>query len=135
MTFVVEGRHSSGHVGWMCLFGSGANRQTQRMCSQQAGTTADLNRLAQLPRSGDASIGRQETGPEGDVARFCALPTAYRKTPEVARRRIPIETLQDGLPQGRSRIIVHDCSQASCRCSSAIPLSASWANPEHIRRL
>ena len=43
---------------------------------------------------------------EGDAARFTALMTAYEKAPEVTRRRIYIETMQDVLPTIRSKIIV-----------------------------
>ena len=45
---------------------------------------------------------------EGDVARFSALLAEYTKAPEVTRRRIYIETLQDVLPSIRSKIIVDD---------------------------
>lgn len=43
---------------------------------------------------------------EGDVARFSALLTEYNKAPEVTRRRIYIETLQEVMPTIRSKIIV-----------------------------
>ena len=43
---------------------------------------------------------------EGDAARFSALLAEYRKAPEVTRRRIYIETLQDVMPGVRSKIIV-----------------------------
>ena len=45
---------------------------------------------------------------EGDVARFSALLAEYTKAPEVTRRRIYIETLQDVLPGMRSKIIVDE---------------------------
>lgn len=45
---------------------------------------------------------------EGDVARFSALLAQYVKAPEVTRRRIYIETLQDVMPAVRSKIIVDD---------------------------
>jgi membrane protease subunit HflK len=45
---------------------------------------------------------------EGDVARFSALLTEYSKAPEVTRRRIYIETLQDVMPGIRSKIIVDE---------------------------
>jgi membrane protease subunit HflK len=45
---------------------------------------------------------------EGDVARFSALFAEYSKAPEVTRRRIYIETLQDVLPGLRSKIIVDE---------------------------
>ena len=45
---------------------------------------------------------------EGDVARFSALLTEYTKAPEVTRRRIYIETLQDIMPGIRSKIIVDE---------------------------
>ena len=45
---------------------------------------------------------------EGDAARFSALLAEYTKAPEVTRRRIYIETLQDVLPSIRSKIIVDE---------------------------
>ena len=45
---------------------------------------------------------------EGDVARFSALLAEYSKAPEVTRRRIYIETLQDVMPGIRSKIIIDD---------------------------
>ena len=45
---------------------------------------------------------------EGDVARFNALFTEYSKAPEVTRRRIYIETMQNVLPKIESKIIVDD---------------------------
>ncbi len=48
---------------------------------------------------------------EGDVARFNALLTEYTKAPEVTRRRIYIETLQEVMPGIRSKIIVDEQSQ------------------------
>ncbi|MGC1954887.1 MAG: FtsH protease activity modulator HflK [Gammaproteobacteria bacterium] len=45
---------------------------------------------------------------EGDAARFSALLAEYSKAPEVTRRRIYIETLQDVLPDLRSKIIIDD---------------------------
>jgi modulator of FtsH protease HflK len=43
---------------------------------------------------------------EGDVARFSALLAEYVKAPEVTRRRIYIETLQEVMPAIRSKIII-----------------------------
>ena len=43
---------------------------------------------------------------EGDAARFSALLAEYKKAPEVTRRRIYIETLQEVLPEIHSKIIV-----------------------------
>ncbi|MEZ5592517.1 MAG: FtsH protease activity modulator HflK [Gammaproteobacteria bacterium] len=45
---------------------------------------------------------------EGDVARFSALLAEYSKAPEVTRRRIYIETLQDVMPTIRSKIIIDE---------------------------
>jgi membrane protease subunit HflK len=45
---------------------------------------------------------------EGDVARFSALLAEYSKAPEVTRRRIYIETLQDVMPSIRSTFIVDE---------------------------
>jgi len=45
---------------------------------------------------------------EGDAARFNALFTEYSKAPEVTRRRIYIETMQEVLPEIRSKIIVDE---------------------------
>ena len=45
---------------------------------------------------------------EGDAARFTALLEEYKKAPEVTRRRIYIETLQEVLPGIDSKIIVDE---------------------------
>jgi modulator of FtsH protease HflK len=45
---------------------------------------------------------------EGDAARFRALLAEYVKAPEVTRRRIYIETLQEVLPGIRSKIVVDE---------------------------
>jgi membrane protease subunit HflK len=45
---------------------------------------------------------------EGDVARFNALLAEYNKAPEVTRRRIYIETLQEVMPGIHSKIVVDD---------------------------
>ncbi len=45
---------------------------------------------------------------EGDVARFNAVFTEYLKAPEVTKRRIYLETLQEVLPNLRSTIILDE---------------------------
>jgi len=45
---------------------------------------------------------------EGDVARFSALLAEYSKAPEVTRRRIYIETLQEVMPAIRSKFIIDE---------------------------
>ena len=45
---------------------------------------------------------------EGDAARFNALFTEYERAPEVTRRRIYIETMQDVMPDIRDKIIVDE---------------------------
>jgi len=45
---------------------------------------------------------------EGDVARFSALLAEYSKAPEVTRRRIYIETLQDVMPGISSKIVIDE---------------------------
>jgi len=45
---------------------------------------------------------------EGDAARFSALLAEYRKAPEVTRRRLYIETLEDVIPGVRSKIIIDE---------------------------
>lgn len=45
---------------------------------------------------------------EGDAARFNALLTEYSKAPEVTRRRIYIETLQEVMPGLRAKIIMDE---------------------------
>jgi len=49
---------------------------------------------------------------EGDAARFSALLAEYSKAPEVTRRRIYIETLQEVLPGLRSKIILDEQSRS-----------------------
>ena len=53
---------------------------------------------------------------QGDAARFSALLTEYRKAPEVTRRRIYVETLQEVMPGVRSKVIVDE------RARSILPL-------------
>jgi len=48
---------------------------------------------------------------EGDAARFNALFEEYSKAPEVTRRRIYLETMQEILPGLRSKVIVDEQSQ------------------------
>ena len=48
---------------------------------------------------------------EGDASRFNALFEEYSKAPEVTRRRIYIETMQEVLPKINSKIIVDEQSQ------------------------
>jgi membrane protease subunit HflK len=45
---------------------------------------------------------------EGNVARFSALLAEYSKAPEVTRRRIYIETMQDVMPSIQSKIIIDE---------------------------
>ncbi len=45
---------------------------------------------------------------EGDAARFNSLFAEYRKAPEVTRRRIYIETMQDVMPSIQSKILMDD---------------------------
>jgi modulator of FtsH protease HflK len=45
---------------------------------------------------------------EGDAARFSALLAEYTKAPEVTRRRIYVETMQEILPSLRSKVIVDE---------------------------
>ena len=45
------------------------------------------------------------------MSRFSALLAQYSKAPEVTRRRIYIETLQDVMPNLRSKIIVDERSR------------------------
>ena len=49
---------------------------------------------------------------EGDVARFKALLAEYSKAPEVTRRRIYLETLQEVMPGIRSKIIIDEQSRS-----------------------
>jgi membrane protease subunit HflK len=44
----------------------------------------------------------------GDAARFSALLAEYSKAPEVTRRRIYIETMQQVMPDIRSKIVIDD---------------------------
>ena len=49
---------------------------------------------------------------EGDAARFNALLVEYSKAPEVTRRRIYIETMQDVMPGIRSKVIVDETTRS-----------------------
>jgi len=48
---------------------------------------------------------------EGDVARFNALFTEYQKAPDVTRRRIYIETMQDVMPNIEAKVLVDETMQ------------------------
>ena len=48
---------------------------------------------------------------EGDAARFNALFTEYQKAPEVTKRRIYLETMQDVIPQLGKKIIIDEDAQ------------------------
>ena len=49
---------------------------------------------------------------EGDAARFSSLLAEYTKAPQVTRRRIYVETLQDVLPSVRSKFIVDEATRS-----------------------
>lgn len=53
---------------------------------------------------------------EGDVRRFDALLEEYRKAPEVTKRRLYLETLNDVLPRVQSKVIVDESA------TSVLPL-------------
>lgn len=61
---------------------------------------------------------------EGDAARFDAVFKEYLKAPEVTRRRIYIETMQQVLPTIESKIIVDEAAQ------QILPLMHLNQNPE-----
>lgn len=48
---------------------------------------------------------------EGDAARFTALFTEYEKAPEVTKRRIYLETMQDVIPQLGKKIVIDEDAQ------------------------
>lgn len=45
---------------------------------------------------------------EGDAARFLSVYAAYRRAPEVTRRRLYLETMLDLLPSIRNKVIIDD---------------------------
>lgn len=49
---------------------------------------------------------------EGDVARFSALLAEYLKAPEVTRRRIYVETMQEVMPSIRSKIVIDGATRS-----------------------
>jgi membrane protease subunit HflK len=57
------------------------------------------------------AINRTNTA-KGDVARFTALLTEYRKAPEVTRRRLYLETMREILPTAK-QVYVFDAAQSS----------------------
>ena len=75
----------------------------------------DLGRQLQAPDPALVTR-RAAVEAEGDVARFNALLTEYSKAPQVTRRRIHIETMQDILPGIHSKIIIDE------HASSFLPL-------------
>ena len=61
---------------------------------------------------------------EGDVARFSALLEQYSKAPQVTRRRIYIETLQDVMPKISSKIIIDEQARSILPLLNVNPLQA-----------
>jgi len=61
---------------------------------------------------------------QGDATRFNALLAEYLKAPEVTRRRIYLETMEEVLPQVRSKIILDD------KASQPLPLLQLGAEPK-----
>ncbi len=47
---------------------------------------------------------------EGDVARFLALATEYRKAPSITKERLYLETMTSVLPRFRKVIVDEDAS-------------------------
>jgi membrane protease subunit HflK len=45
---------------------------------------------------------------EGDIARFNALLAAYEEAPEVTRRRIYLETLEEVIPRARGKVLLDE---------------------------
>jgi regulator of protease activity HflC (stomatin/prohibitin superfamily) len=74
------------------------------------------NAIAERQRRPARPLGWRDKIRFGDAARFSALLAEYIKAPEVTRRRIYIETLQDVMPGIRSKIIVDE------RTRSILPL-------------
>lgn len=78
----------------------------------------DYNRVIPLAEGEKDQIIREAEGyalkrvneAEGDASRFNAVFTEYQKAPEVTRRRIYIETLQEVLPGLESKIIVDEAA-------------------------
>jgi len=62
----------------------------------------------QRVREADGYRLRRINEAEGDASRFRALLAEYTKAPEVTRRRIYVETMQEVMPRMRSKIVVDD---------------------------
>jgi membrane protease subunit HflK len=58
---------------------------------------------------------------EGDAARFNALLIEYQKAPEVTRRRIYLETLQETLPGIRGKIIIDEQTRSILPFLNLVP--------------
>ncbi len=64
---------------------------------------------------------------EGDVARFTALLAEYSKAPEVTRRRLYIETMQEVMPKIENKVIVDDDAR------SILPLLNLGTQPPQVK--
>jgi membrane protease subunit HflK len=90
-----------------------AQQERERMINE---ARAEFNRV--VPRArGEALQTIQEAEgyaadrvnrAEGDAARFRALYEAYRRAPEVTRRRLYLETMLDLLPQVRQKLVIDE---------------------------
>jgi len=98
-----------------------AQQEREKLISE---AQSDYNRV--IPRAkGEAQQTIQEAEgyalervntARGDSARFTAIYTAYRKAPEVTRKRIYLETMNAILPQVKQKVVVDD------RLKSILPL-------------
>jgi len=90
-----------------------AQQERERLINE---ALSDFNREVPAARGEALRVVEQARGyaadrvnrADGDASRFIALYDAYRRSPEVTRRRLYLETMLELLPQVRQKIIIDD---------------------------
>jgi membrane protease subunit HflK len=90
-----------------------AQQERERLINE---ALSDFNREVPAARGESLRVVEQARGyaadrvnrAEGDASRFVAVYEAYRRAPEVTRRRLYLETMLELLPQVRQKIIIDE---------------------------
>ncbi len=90
-----------------------AQQERERLINE---ARSDFNREVPAARGEALRVVEQARGysadrvnrADGDASRFVALYDAYRRAPEVTRRRLYLETMLELLPQVRQKIVIDD---------------------------
>jgi membrane protease subunit HflK len=89
-----------------------AQQERERLINVAMGEYSIVGKLEgeaeQKVRAAEGYASKRVNEAEGDVARFNAMLIQYLKAPEVTKRRIYLETMEEVLPQVKNKIILDD---------------------------